>query len=99
MVGKRFPASNLLAYVIAQLAGGIAGAAVLYVIASGTAGFDLAAGSASNGYAAHSPGGIFDDGVPDRRSSTDIHVSDDYSGRHGPAFPPKASRPSRSDWG
>lgn len=57
VVGKRFPASNLLAYVIAQLAGGIAGAAVLYVIASGKAGFDLAAGFASNGYAAHSPGG------------------------------------------
>jgi aquaporin Z len=57
VVGKRFPASNLLAYVIAQVAGGIAGAAVLYVIASGKAGFDLAAGFASNGYAAHSPGG------------------------------------------
>jgi aquaporin Z len=57
VVGKRFPASNLLAYVVAQLAGGIVGAAVLYVIASGKAGFDLAAGFASNGYAAHSPGG------------------------------------------
>jgi aquaporin Z len=57
VVGKRFPASNLLAYVIAQVAGGIAGAAVLYVIASGKAGFDLAGGFASNGYAAHSPGG------------------------------------------
>lgn len=57
VVGKRFPASNLLAYVIAQVAGGIAGAAVLYVIASGKAGFDLAGGFASNGYGAHSPGG------------------------------------------
>ena len=56
VVGKRFPASNLLAYIIAQVAGGIAGAAVLYVIASGKAGFDLAGGFASNGYAAHSPG-------------------------------------------
>jgi len=56
-VGKRFPASNLLPYVVAQVAGGIAGAAVLYVIASGKAGFDLAAGFASNGYGAHSPGG------------------------------------------
>jgi aquaporin Z len=57
VVGKRFPASDLLAYVIAQLAGGIAGAAVLYVIASGKPGFDLAGGFASNGYAEHSPGG------------------------------------------
>ena len=57
VVGKRFPASNLLAYVAAQVAGGIAAAAVLYVIASGKAGFDLAGGFASNGYAAHSPGG------------------------------------------
>src|SRR6516165_5435818 len=57
LVGKRFPASDLLAYVIAQVAGGIAAAAVLYVIASGKAGFDLAGGFASNGYAEHSPGG------------------------------------------
>jgi aquaporin Z len=57
VVGKRFPASNLLPYVVAQVIGGIAGAAVLYVIASGKAGFDVAAGFASNGYGAHSPGG------------------------------------------
>jgi aquaporin Z len=57
VVGKRFPASELLAYVIAQVAGGIAGAGILYVIASGKAGFDLAGGFASNGYADHSPGG------------------------------------------
>ena len=57
VVAKRFPASNLLAYVVAQVGGGILGAAVLYVIASGKAGFDLAGGFASNGYAAHSPGG------------------------------------------
>ncbi len=57
VAGKRFPASDLLAYGIAQVAGGIAGAAVLYVIASGKAGFDLAGGFASNGYAEHSPGG------------------------------------------
>src|ERR1019366_4031517 len=44
VVGKRFPASDLLAYVVAQVAGGIAGAGVLYVIASGKAGFDLAGG-------------------------------------------------------
>ncbi|HXK01436.1 MAG TPA: aquaporin Z [Verrucomicrobiae bacterium] len=57
MVGKRFPASDLLPYVIAQVAGGVAGAGVLYLIASGKQGFDLAGGFASNGYAAHSPGG------------------------------------------
>jgi aquaporin Z len=55
--GKRFPASDLAPYLIAQVAGGIAGAAVLYVIARGKAGFDLAGGFASNGYAEHSPGG------------------------------------------
>jgi len=57
VVGKRFPASDLLPYVIAQVVGGIAGAGVLYVIAMGKAGFDLTGGFASNGYAAHSPGG------------------------------------------
>jgi aquaporin Z len=56
-VGKRFPASELLAYIVAQVAGAIAAAGVLFVIASGKTGFDLAAGFASNGYAEHSPGG------------------------------------------
>lgn len=57
VVGKRFPASELLAYVIAQVVGAIAAAGVLYVIASGKSGFDVSAGFASNGYAEHSPGG------------------------------------------
>src|SRR5258707_663040 len=57
VVGKRFPASELLPYVVAQVLGGIAGAGTLYVIASGKAGFDLSGGFASNGYGAHSPGG------------------------------------------
>jgi aquaporin Z len=57
VAGKRFPASDLLAYVIAQVLGGIAAAGVLYIIASGAASFDVHAGFASNGYAAHSPGG------------------------------------------
>ena len=56
-VGGRFPVKDLAAYIIAQVAGGIAAAGVLYVIASGRSGFDLAGGFASNGYGAHSPGG------------------------------------------
>jgi len=55
--GGRFPGKDLLPYIVAQVLGGIVGAAVLYVIASGQAGFDLAGGFASNGFAEHSPGG------------------------------------------
>jgi aquaporin Z len=54
---RRFPAGLLLPYGVAQVLGGIAGAGVLYVIASGRADFSLAAGFASNGYGVHSPGG------------------------------------------
>jgi aquaporin Z len=54
--GGRFPASQLATYIVAQVAGAIAGAAVLYVIASGNADFNVTAGFASNGYGAHSPG-------------------------------------------
>ena len=54
--GKRIPASDLLPYIVAQVLGGIAGASVLYVIASGKAGFSVTAGFAANGYGAHSPG-------------------------------------------
>ncbi|RLA48411.1 MAG: aquaporin Z [Gammaproteobacteria bacterium] len=56
MVGGRFSSGELLPYVVAQVLGGLAGAAVLYVIASGQAGFETA-GFASNGYGEHSPGG------------------------------------------
>lgn len=55
--GRRFPVSELPAYIFAQLIGGVAGAGVLYVIASGKAGFLLSNGLASNGYGPHSPGG------------------------------------------
>ncbi|HOI95371.1 MAG TPA: aquaporin Z, partial [Syntrophobacter fumaroxidans] len=56
-VGRRFPGSDLLPYIAAQVAGGIAGAGVLYLIASGQAGFSLAGGLAANGFGDHSPGG------------------------------------------
>jgi len=55
--GGRFNASELLPYIIIQVAGAITGAGVLYLIASGTAGFELSSGLASNGYGEHSPGG------------------------------------------
>lgn len=55
--GRRFPASDIIPYWIAQVVAAIVAAAVLYLIASGQAGFDLAGGFASNGYGEHSPGG------------------------------------------
>ncbi|MGI2127625.1 aquaporin Z [Shewanella oncorhynchi] len=55
--GGRFPAAELLPYIVAQVAGGIVGAGILYLIASGQEGFSLAGGFASNGFGEHSPGG------------------------------------------
>ncbi len=55
--GGRFPVSEVVPYIAVQVLGGIAAARVLYVIASGAAGFSLSAGFAANGYGAHSPGG------------------------------------------
>jgi aquaporin Z len=54
--GKRFPASELFPYIVAQVIGAVIGAGILYLIASGKAGFDIAGGLASNGYGDHSPG-------------------------------------------
>lgn len=55
--GGRFPVAELLPYIISQVAGAVLAGGVLYLIASGKEGFDLAAGFASNGYGVHSPGG------------------------------------------
>ena len=57
VVGGRFKAAELLPYWVAQVLGAIAGAGILYLIASGASGFELSGGLASNGYAEHSPGG------------------------------------------
>ncbi|WP_432746397.1 aquaporin Z [Methylobacter sp. G7] len=55
--GGRFPANQLLPYIISQVSGAIVAGGVLYLIANGKAGFDVSAGFAANGYGAHSPGG------------------------------------------
>lgn len=58
VAGGRFSAKDAIPYIVAQVIGGIAGAAILYAIASGKIGFDASAGFASNGYGEHSPNGF-----------------------------------------
>ncbi len=55
--GRRFPWNEVVSYAIVQVLGAVAASTVLYIIASGKAGFDLSGGFAANGYGAHSPGG------------------------------------------
>src|ERR1043166_440230 len=57
IAGGRFKAADAVPYVVAQVLGAVVGAALLYLIASGKPGFDVAGGLATNGYGAHSPGG------------------------------------------
>lgn len=57
VTGKRFPIKDFLPYVLAQVVGAVVAAGVLYIVASGKAGFDTSGGFASNGYGMHSPGG------------------------------------------
>ena len=96
--GGRFPASDLIPYIIAQVAGGIVGAGAVYVIASGKAGFDVvAAGLGSNGYGAHSPGGysLFAGAVCEL-VMTFMFLIIILGATHGGRRP--ASPPSRSVW-
>jgi aquaporin Z len=87
--GGRFPASQLTSYAFAQVVGGIAAAAVLYLIASGQADGSLAGGFAANGYGRHSPGksallaslvteAVMTFCVPDRQSGRGTQASSDW---------------------
>ena len=94
--GGRFPASTSCRTSSRRWSARSPGRRVLYVIASGSAGFDVAAGLASNGYGEHSPGRLFDDRRPGQRSRHDVHVPDDHSRRHAQARARRVRAASRS---
>ena len=94
--GGRFPAGQLLPYIVAQVLGGIVAGGVLYVIASGAAGFDVSKGFASNGYGAHSPGGYSLLAALVVRSGDDHVLPDHHPGCHRQARAGRASRRSPS---
>ena len=81
-VASHFPWQRTAAYWIAQVLGGIAGAAVLYLIASGTAGFRLRGGFASNGYGDIRPAAIQPASCADRRNRADFDLPDRHPGLH-----------------
>jgi len=85
VAGKRFPTGELLPYVIAQVIGGIAGAGMLYVIASGKAGFDVSAGFASNGLRCTLTWWLFPSGMLCRGSGANLFFPDDHYGSNGQA--------------
>lgn len=97
VVGKRFPASELLSYVIAQVVGAIAAAGVLYIIASGSPSFDVHAGFASNGYGANSPADILCSPVSLPKSCSPCSSCSSLWEQPMAAHP-KASPPSLSVW-
>ena len=82
---RRFPASEIPAYVVAQVLGGIAGSGLLYVIASGTATFSLNGGFAANGYASPLAGRLHAGCRVHRGVCTHLYVSHDHPWRNGPA--------------
>ena len=79
---KRFPMADVPKYVVAQCAGGVLGAGVLYVIASGAPGFSLAGGFACNGFAEHSPGGYSMMAALVTEVVLDVHVPRHHPRRH-----------------
>ena len=95
--GGRFPAAHLLPYWVAQLAGAIVAAAVLYVIATGHAGFDPSAGFASNGFGSLSPGKYSMGAAHRHRGRDDVHVSDRHPRRDASSARPSDSPALRSD--